>query len=125
MNSTPEQIRHFIMENTPDFQSASALDVTEKIRDIDLRINEWMGYKEDNAAPEMTGDKYYDWESYFSARTGVYGNQASPDTENKAKAEFDRILAETGDINAAGAAADAVFFDLFGNIIPSQFEDMK
>lgn len=123
MNSTPQQIRQFITENTPDFQSASALDVAEKIRDIDLRINEWVGYRDDESAPAMTGDVYYDWDSYSAARNAIYKGRADSELMDEAKAEFDRVLNETGDINAAGKAADAILGAVLGAITPEQIQD--
>lgn len=114
MMATPQQIRQFITENTPDFQSASALDVAEKIRDIDLRINEWVGYRDDESSPDMT-NAFYDWNSYAVARQEIYGSNASSDLIREAKAEFDKILNDTGDINRAGAAADAIFRAVLGD----------
>lgn len=114
MMATPQQIRQFITENTPDFQSASALDVAEKIRDIDLRINEWVGYRDDENSPDMT-NAFYDWNSYAAARQEIYGSNASSDLIREAKAEFDKILNDTGDINRAGAVADAIFRAVLGD----------
>ena len=121
MSSTPEQIREFITSNTPDFQSASALDVQEKIRDIDLRINEWIGYRDDENAPDMSGT-YYDWNSYRAARSEIYQNNFSEQLLQAAQDEFDKVLNSTGDINAAGSAADAILGILTAKPSPEDLE---
>ena len=108
MASTPEQIRQFITQNTPDFQSASALDVAQKIRDIDLRINEWIAYRDDETQPDLSGNNFYDWQSYRTARSGIFGDDWGEQITQQARAAFDRVFSETGDINQAGAAADAI-----------------
>ena len=117
MAGTPQQIRQFIMQNTPDFQSASALDVAEKIRDIDLRINEWTSYRDDENAPNTGEDNYYDWNSFSQSRQWKYGESIwETEQGEQAKAEFDRVLHETGDINAAGRAADAIIDALIAQL---------
>lgn len=119
MAATPEQIRQFIMENTPDFQSASALDVAEKIRDIDLRINEWVSYRDDESAPIMDNN-YYDWDSYQKARSGRFGKNWTEDLASEVKTVFDEWLAKTGDINLAGQEADKLLKEKWGEIHPEQ-----
>ena len=124
MAGTPQQIRQFITENTPDFQSASALDVAEKVRDIDLRINEWTSYRDDENAPDTSGNDYFDWSSYSQSRSRRYGKIWESEYGDQIRAEFDRILNETGDINEAGRAADALIEQLLGRLTPEQLEDL-
>lgn len=117
MAATPEQIRQFIMENTPDFQSASALDVAQKIRDIDLRINEWVAYRDDQNAPIMDS-MFYDWDSYMKARSGKMGDAWSDELAAQVKSVFDEWLQKTGDINLAGEKADEILQEAWKQFHP-------
>ena len=116
MLSTPQQIRQFIMQNTPDFQSASALDVAQKIRDIDLRINEWVAARDDENNP-LNSDNFYDWKSYSASREKMWGD-ASDQLKAQAQAKFAEVFKETADINLAGAAADEIFRAVLGDRPP-------
>ena len=67
-------------------------------------------------------DNFYDWNSYFTARSSVYGNIEDADLLAKAKQAFDAKYNQTGDINLAGAAADAILQDAW-QLVRAEIDD--
>lgn len=110
MVGTPQQIQDFIQYNTPDFQSNSALQVAEDLRELKLKIEQWVDYREDvkNGQDPINGNN--GWDNYVTATTNsqLYRGVWSDDLAKRAQAEYNRVYAETSDPNRAAAAANAV-----------------
>lgn len=110
MAGTPAQIQDFIINNTPDFQSNSALQVAEDLRELKLKIEEWVEYRKDveKGQDVVSGDN--GWNNYVAATTNsqLYKGVWSDDIAKRAKAEYEKVYTETSDPNKAAAAANAI-----------------
>lgn len=107
MAGTPEQIQQFIQENTPDFQSNSALQVMEDLRKLKGEIELWISSRDDSDNPIYT-DAGHNWSSYVEASQNRYKDILTDELLAQAKAAFDAEYVRSADPNAAGAAADAI-----------------
>lgn len=107
MAQTPEQIQQFIMENTPDFESNSALQVAEDLRKLKGEIELWISSRDDSDNPIYT-DAGHNWSSYVEASQNRYKDILTDELLAQAKAAFDAEYVRSADPNAAGAAADAI-----------------
>ena len=107
MAGTPEQIQQFIQENTPDFQSNSALQVMEDLRKLKGEIELWISSRDDSDNPIYT-DAGHNWSSYVEASQNRYKDILTDELLAQAKAAFDAEYVRSSDPNAAGAAADAI-----------------
>lgn len=103
MAQTPEQIQDFIMNNTPDFQSNSALQVAEDLRELKLKIEQWVDYREDlaNGNDVANGAKFDD---FYNTQKAFYSN-VDDAALSKARDTYNTVLGQTGDTNAAMQAA--------------------
>ncbi|MBO7691561.1 MAG: peptidoglycan-binding protein, partial [Methanobrevibacter sp.] len=108
MARTPAEIQDFIINNTPDFQSNSALQVAEDVRDLKLRIEQWTEYRDDVNSGNNPMTTYSNtWDTFYNSQKNLFGNIDSA-TLKKAKNKYESTLAETGDPNEAAQAADKI-----------------
>ena len=105
MNKTPEQIQDFIINNTPDFQSNSALQVAEDVRELKMKIEQWIEYREDEKNGNSPMTNIDTWDAYFNSIKMLYNNVGTQDYE-KARNIYNATLKETGDPNKAAKAAE-------------------
>lgn len=104
LNTTPEKIQEFIITNTPDFQSKSALQVEEDISTIRSRIDQWIALLEDTKNGNDPMAATLGWSSSFNAVSGMY-NEVSANDYDQASVIYASVLQATGDPNKASEAA--------------------
>ena len=110
MSKTPEQIQDFIINNTPDFQSNSALQVAEDLRELRSKIEQWVEYRKDAENGNNITDRGNGWDTYYESTKYLYDN-VDDKTLTNARNIYNATLAATGDPNAATRAAE----DLIAN----------
>ena len=103
MARTPSEIQDFITNNTPDFQSNSALQVAEDLRELKLKIEQWVDYREDLAnGNDVTNEAKFD--DFYNTQKPFYSN-VDEAALSKARDTYNAVLGQTGDTNAAMQAA--------------------
>ena len=116
MNSTPQEIESFLLENSKDLEGKSTLQIAEDLRTIKSEIEQWIGYRDDENNP-ITSEGAHNWNSYYTAAQSAYSLDEKNDATiiNAAKAAYDETYERTGDENAAARAADEIFYKQFGD----------
>lgn len=116
MNSTPEEIEQFLLENSKDLEGKSTLQIAEDLRTIKSEIEQWIGYRDDENNPINT-EGSHNWNTYYTAAKEAYSLNETTDARiiEAAKAAYDEEYARSGDENAAGRAADEIFYKQFGD----------
>lgn len=116
MNSTPQEIESFLLENSKDLEGKSTLQIAEDLRTIKSEIEQWIGYRDDENNP-IASEGAHNWNSYYTAAQSAYSLDEKNDATiiNAAKAAYNETYERTGDENAAARAADEIFYKQFGD----------
>ena len=116
MNSTPQEIESFLLQNSKDLEGKSTLQIAEDLRTIKSEIEQWIGYRDDENNP-IASEGAHNWNSYYTAAQSAYSLDEKNDATiiNAAKAAYNETYERTGDENAAARAADEIFYKQFGD----------
>ena len=111
MNSTPAEIQQFIMTNTPDFQSNSALQVAEDLRVIKGEVEQWVAYRDDENDP-VSKEAQHNWDTYLPSFQELYPEaMLNPEIIENARLIYEGNYARTADENAARKAVEDYLAD--------------